>query len=135
MSPFHFARMFKKATGKPPHVYITAHRMEHAKHLLSDSELPLVDVAASVGFQTQGHFTGVFRKYCGVTPRVFRLHCQAGRLQSELNHDAHSPNDSMLGEGDAADMDSAHASRDSRTPAQRPGRRGTDTLHTRTPCT
>jgi len=77
MSPYHFARMFKQATGQPPHFYITVQRMERAKELLSDSNLPLVDVAANVGFQTQGHFTGVFHKHTGVTPRIFRLHCQA----------------------------------------------------------
>lgn len=82
MSPYHFARMFKKATGQPPHAYITAQRIEHAKSLLTDSQLPLVDVAAAVGFETQGHFTGVFRKYAGVTPRIFRLSSRAARTQA-----------------------------------------------------
>jgi AraC family transcriptional regulator len=77
MSPFHFARMFKKATGKAPHAYINAQRIEHAKELLRDSDLPLVDVAATVGFQTQAHFTGVFQKYASVTPRSFRLKSRA----------------------------------------------------------
>lgn len=79
LSPYHFARMFKKATGKAPHAYITEKRIEHAKMLLSDSTLPLVDVAASAGFQTQSHFTDVFRKHTGVTPRIFRLNAQAAR--------------------------------------------------------
>jgi AraC-like DNA-binding protein len=73
MSPFHFARMFKRATGQPPHVYITMRRLEHAKRLLLESNLPLVEVAASAGFQTQAHFTEVFHKHMGVTPRAFRL--------------------------------------------------------------
>jgi AraC-like DNA-binding protein len=30
-----------------------------------------------VGFQTQGHFTAVFHRYAGVTPRIFRLNCFA----------------------------------------------------------
>jgi AraC family transcriptional regulator len=77
MSTFHFARMFKQATGQPPHVYITLQRMEYAKELLRNSSLPLVDIAASVGFQTQGHFTGVFHRYAGVTPRIFRLNSRA----------------------------------------------------------
>lgn len=77
LSPFHFARMFKKATGKAPHAYIKALRIEHAKELLRDSDLPLVDVAATVGFQTQAHFTGIFQKYASVTPRSFRLKSRA----------------------------------------------------------
>src|SRR5258706_9094130 len=73
MSRFHFTRMFKEATGKPPHAFVTLKRMERAKYLLSNSELALVQVAASVGYQTQAHFTGVFHKHVGVTPRVYRL--------------------------------------------------------------
>jgi AraC family transcriptional regulator len=73
MSPYHFARMFKKATGQSPHAFITMRRLERAKELLLDSDLPLVEVAASVGFQTQAHFTEVFHKHTGVTPRAFRL--------------------------------------------------------------
>jgi AraC family transcriptional regulator len=73
MSPFHFARMFKQATGQPPHLYVVMQRVERAKSLLRDSELALIDVAAQAGFRTQGHFTGVFRRYTGFTPRSYRL--------------------------------------------------------------
>lgn len=79
MSPYHFARMFKQAMGQPPHVYITAQRMDQAKSLLGNSDLALVDVAARVGYQTQAHFTGVFHRHVGVTPRTFRLTCRAER--------------------------------------------------------
>jgi transcriptional regulator GlxA family with amidase domain len=47
--------------------------MERAKGLLRNSELPLVDVAANVGFETQAHFTEVFHKHAGLTPRAYRL--------------------------------------------------------------
>jgi AraC family transcriptional regulator len=73
MSAFHFARMFKQATGQPPHAYLLVRRVERAKELLCDRSLALVDVAAAVGFQTQGHFTEVFRRHAGLTPRHFRL--------------------------------------------------------------
>jgi AraC family transcriptional regulator len=77
MSPFHFARMFKQATGQPPHLYMVMQRVERAKSLLRDSELALTDVAAQSGFRTQGHFCGVFRRYTGCTPRTFRLDARA----------------------------------------------------------
>lgn len=80
MSPFHFARMFKLATGLPPHAYITMQRMEQAKALLAHSELTLVEVAAQVGYQTQAHFTGVFHRHVGTTPRVFRLKSRDGSI-------------------------------------------------------
>jgi AraC family transcriptional regulator len=79
MSPFHFARMFKQATGQPPHLYIVMQRVAHAKELLRGSDLPLIDVAGRTGFLTQGHFTGVFRRYTGLTPRAFRLACRAAQ--------------------------------------------------------
>lgn len=77
LSPFHFARMFKLSTGQTPHLYVLMQRVERAKALLSDSEAALIDVAAHTGFRTQGHFTGVFRRYTGLTPRAFRLGCRA----------------------------------------------------------
>ena len=73
MSPFHFARMFKKAVGHPPHAYITQVRMERAKALLADSKMSLREIARNVGFQTQAHFSGVFHKRVGMTPRTYRL--------------------------------------------------------------
>jgi AraC-like DNA-binding protein len=77
MSPFHFARMFKKATGESPHSYVTAQRVQKAKELLRESSLPLTEVAVRVGFQTHGHFTSVFHRYTGITPRAFRRKHQA----------------------------------------------------------
>lgn len=73
MSQFHFARMFKHATGQPPHLYVVMQRVSHAKALLQQTELPLIEVAERSGFRTQGHFTGVFGRYTGMTPRTFRL--------------------------------------------------------------
>jgi AraC family transcriptional regulator len=73
LSPFHFARMFKHSTGQSPHLYILMQRIERAKEILVETNTALVDVAAEVGFRTQGHFTGVFHRYAGFTPRAFRL--------------------------------------------------------------
>jgi AraC family transcriptional regulator len=73
LSPYHFARMFKQAVGQSPHLYLTGRRMQCAEEMLRSSELPLVEIAARVGFQTQAHFTGVFRRHAGLTPRAYRL--------------------------------------------------------------
>jgi AraC family transcriptional regulator len=77
MSQYHFARMFKQTTGQAPHLYVVMQRVSHAKALLKDTELPLLEVAEQSGFRTQGHFTGVFGRYTGMTPRTFRLACRA----------------------------------------------------------
>lgn len=72
LSPFHFARMFKISVGQAPHAYLTTKRMQHARDLLAETGIPIAEVARRVGFRTQAHFSGVFRKQVGVTPGQFR---------------------------------------------------------------
>ena len=73
LSQFHFARMFRRSVGRPPHEYLTDLRMERAKRLLRETDLPLSQVATRVGYQTQAHFTGVFHREVGMTPRSYRM--------------------------------------------------------------
>jgi AraC-like DNA-binding protein len=63
--------------------------VQHAKQMLSDSKLPLADVVACVGFQTQARFTGVFRRYGGVTPRAYRLGNRASDPRVDFFASAH----------------------------------------------
>ena len=95
------------------------HQGEHAKGLLRDTELPLVDVAGNVGFQTQGHFTGVFHKVCGVTPRVYRLHCRLARLQNDADAQDGMSLGCMDGTPDTFAVDGMREGQDSPKPARR----------------
>ena len=72
LNPQYFARVFKKAVGQSPHQYILEKSVERAKELLKTTELSLADIASQVGIATQSHFTTVFRRATGVTPREFR---------------------------------------------------------------
>jgi AraC family transcriptional regulator len=73
LSPYHFARQFKAATGLPPHQFVIARRVERARHLLhAGTDLPLAAVAAHTGFSDQSQFTRHFRRLVGVTPGQFR---------------------------------------------------------------
>jgi AraC family transcriptional regulator len=73
LSPYHFARQFKRATGLPPHQYVIARRVERAKQLLhAGDDLSLAQVAARAGFSNQSHFSLHFKRLVGVTPRRFR---------------------------------------------------------------
>jgi AraC family transcriptional regulator len=74
LSPFHFARQFKAATGLPPRQYVIARRVERAQHLLrADGELGLVEVALRVGFSDQSKFSFHFKRIVGLTPGQFRI--------------------------------------------------------------
>jgi AraC family transcriptional regulator len=72
VSPSHFAREFKAATGQSPHRYVTQQRIERAKMLLSVTRLSVSEVAYRVGFSNQSPFTAQFRKATGTTPKVYR---------------------------------------------------------------
>lgn len=72
MNPQYFARTFKKWVGQPPHKYIVAKKVERAKRLLRSTDLPLADIALRVGLASQSHFTTVFHRLTGMTPKAYR---------------------------------------------------------------
>ncbi|MEP6569487.1 MAG: AraC family transcriptional regulator [Acidobacteriota bacterium] len=76
MSSFHFAREFKRTTGTTPHQYLIKFRVERAKTLLAEAELPLTEVGLQSGFSHQSHFTRLFRRLTGTTPLSYRLTLQ-----------------------------------------------------------
>jgi AraC family transcriptional regulator len=72
MSPHHFARSFKAATGLSPHQYVIHRRVERAKTLLSDTSLTVAEVAAAVGFSNPSHLATHVRRVLGVSPGALR---------------------------------------------------------------
>lgn len=72
VSPFHFAREFKRATGAAPHQYLIRVRVERAKALLADGRLPIAEVSLRAGFGSQSHFTRLFHRLTGETPKSYR---------------------------------------------------------------
>jgi AraC family transcriptional regulator len=72
MSEFHFSRAFKKATGFAPHQYLIKRRIARACELLVGSDDRIADIALSVGFASQSHFTSAFHRLCGLTPKRYR---------------------------------------------------------------
>ena len=72
LSPFHFARLFKKLTGATPHNYLAGIRATRAQLLLAETELSISEIGARVGYLSGSHFTKAFRLATGATPREFR---------------------------------------------------------------
>jgi len=67
LSPFHFIRCFRRATGLPPHAYLTQLRLDHARHLLGRGKSP-AEVALAAGFYDQSHLIRHFKRTYGITP-------------------------------------------------------------------
>jgi AraC family transcriptional regulator len=72
LSEFHFARLFKAATGATPFQFVTRTRMEQAKQLLRKTRLPIFEIAKRVGYQKPSHFSARFRAVLGCGPDAYR---------------------------------------------------------------
>lgn len=81
LSPFHFARLFKKLTGASPHNYLAGIRAARAQLLLAETDLPVTEIGARVGYLSGSHFTKAFRFATGATPREFRKGLVANHRQ------------------------------------------------------
>lgn len=72
-SPFHFARLFKQATGFPPHEYQIRLRIEQARRLLvAHPNMTIAHIALELGFSDESHFRRHFRRITGTTPSKYR---------------------------------------------------------------
>jgi AraC family transcriptional regulator len=72
MSYFHFSRAFKQSMGMTATNYIAERRIERAKKMLEETEMPISEIALRSGFSSQSHFTTAFRRLAGATPKAFR---------------------------------------------------------------
>lgn len=77
VSEAHFARSFKAAFGVPPHRYLLSRRIERAKALLRDTDLPIGDIALMTGWRSLGTFGRTFRDVTGEPPGDLRAREQA----------------------------------------------------------
>jgi AraC-like DNA-binding protein len=74
-SKFHFIRLFKQAYGKTPHQYLVHIRIEKAKELLRNN-IAVTDACFSVGFESPGSFSTLFKKMTGLSPSAYLIRQQ-----------------------------------------------------------
>ena len=72
LSPSHFAKLFKKATGHTPYQFLMRRRIKRARHLLASTNETIGQIAIECGFGDQMHLTLTFKRMTGATPAIFR---------------------------------------------------------------
>jgi AraC-like DNA-binding protein len=72
LSECHFTRAFRQSHGMPPHRYVMSRRIAVGAGLIERTDLALADIALSVGFSDHSHFTRIFVRMTGETPRSYR---------------------------------------------------------------
>jgi AraC-like DNA-binding protein len=72
LSPYHFCRVFRAATGFTLTEYVSRVRVERAKTLLADSSVRVSEVTFAAGFGSISQFNTAFRRYLGMAPTQYR---------------------------------------------------------------
>jgi AraC family transcriptional regulator len=72
LSPFHFSRMFKVATGLSPHQYVLRRRIDIGAEMLLSRADSIAAIALELGFADQSHFTMHFKRVHGIGPAGYR---------------------------------------------------------------
>jgi AraC-like DNA-binding protein len=78
ISPAHLRREFNRHYGQPPHVFLARQRLETARRLLENSDLPVRAVAGRAGYASVSHFSRVFKTAFGVPPDAYRRSQETG---------------------------------------------------------
>lgn len=71
-NPSYISYIFKQETGQSLFNYITQERIKHAKHLLKNTDLKILDIARACGYEDPSYFSQVFKKHTGITAGEFR---------------------------------------------------------------
>jgi len=85
LSPCHFSRVFKQSLGMPPHRYQTNRRMEHAKLLLAERAVSVMEISLTMGFSSPSAFATAFRKATGLVPTDYRRNLAPATNSTQAN--------------------------------------------------
>jgi len=83
LSVSHFARSFKTSFGISTHRWLIQHRIDRAKQLMSQTGMPLIDIAIQSGFNDQAAFTHTFHQFVGVSPGRWRRHYMTRHFRAQ----------------------------------------------------
>lgn len=71
-SKFHFTRLFQRLTGVSPGRFLSALRLQRAKHLLVSTSMNVADISVQVGYNSVGTFSSRFSRSVGMSPTAYR---------------------------------------------------------------
>jgi len=74
VGPNKLISQFKAFFGESIHNYVVKVRMKKAKGLLEESDLPITETCALVGYGDHSGFSRAFKKVYGITPSKIRRH-------------------------------------------------------------
>ncbi|MCT8136990.1 helix-turn-helix domain-containing protein [Anaerobacillus sp. CMMVII] len=72
LSSYYLSKLFKKELGVNFVKYVTERKMEKAKELLKNIDIPIVNIAFEIGYPEPSYFTKVFKKVENMTPSQYR---------------------------------------------------------------
>jgi AraC-like DNA-binding protein len=73
VTPEHLSRMIKKYTKKTVHAIMMETKVDEAKKMIAQQELSMIDIAHILGFSSSSHFSTIFKKYAGLSPKSYQL--------------------------------------------------------------
>lgn len=79
LSRYHFIRAFSGSRGRTPYQFVIEKRIERARQLLTEQEMPVATVAQQVGFKSASRFIQAFRRIVGMTPGALATQQRKGR--------------------------------------------------------
>jgi AraC-like DNA-binding protein len=84
VSASHLNRLFQAELGTSVMEHVTHQRLQKARTLLLETSLPIAEVADFCGYANTSHFSQLFSRHEGVSPRAFRLCSKRPPLQTEV---------------------------------------------------
>jgi len=81
MTPNKFSKLFRTSFGGSPYNYLNGIKMQQARAMLEEKKDSIIQVGIQVGFENPSHFSRVFKKYYGMSPRSYTKQV----LQKDIN--------------------------------------------------
>jgi AraC family transcriptional regulator len=76
LDKFHFLKLYKNRYGITPHQYLVKLKLEHARDLLLTGNYSVFEACNVAGFESQGTFTNLFKRYFGMLPSQIKCNSQ-----------------------------------------------------------